>query len=76
MARASVSKVMASLVVVSCLSLPAMAQEPDSVPAEEELTECFFGPYLMTGAVLTGGTDIADPNDTLPELPTIEDDGR
>ena len=76
MARASVSKVMAALAALSCLPLAAMAQEPDQGPAAEELTECFFGPYLMTGAVLTGETEIADAEDTLPELPTIEDDGK
>jgi hypothetical protein len=70
-----VTKILAALTAMSCLTLPAMAQEPTQDEATE-LIVCHFGGDLMTGAVLTGKTEITDANDTLPELPTIEDDGK
>ena len=69
------SKVLAALAAVSCVAPPAMAQEPVQDP-EDELIECYCGGDLMTGAVLTGESEIADGKDAPPDLPTIEDDGR
>ena len=74
MARASVSKVMAAIAVVSCLSLPAMAQEPDQDEIDGVI--CHFGVDLMAGAVVKGDAEVAGDKDTVPELPTIEDDGK
>jgi hypothetical protein len=74
MARASVSKVMAAIAVVSCLSLPATAQEPDQDEIDGVI--CHFGTDLMAGAVVKGDAEVAGDKDTVPELPTIEDDGK
>jgi hypothetical protein len=72
MTRSSVMKIVAVLAVSAVA--PAMAQEPD--PEDNEIIACYFGGDLMTGAVLTGDAGIDDANDTRPELPTIEDDGK
>jgi hypothetical protein len=72
MTRSSVMKIMAVL-AVSAVS-PAMAQEPDT--EDFELVDCYFSSDLMTGVVLKPDTAIDHAKDTLPELPTIEDDGR
>ena len=76
MARVSGVELLAVLVVASVASLPASAQEPDLEEVEADF--CYFGPYLTTGAVLKGveAEPVDEGKDALPELPTIEDDGR
>jgi hypothetical protein len=65
----------AALMTVCLGAVPAFAQEP---AADDELVVCYFGGDLMVGAVQkdSDANATSESDATLPELPTIEDDGK